>query len=684
MDEKDTTTSLVVIAKQLLRISQGLNRLYLDQMELAGNITSQNMFKIEPANQRIALANQLFSISFHPPQIHASSAVASVRHHRTNALFDLHFAHDQHDAETLEEFFLHEVYFLTGDRKPQHSLLLRSKAQKLKQLLLDYIYQRCDVEQRTEAYLQQITQVQAEITDHLMIKAKYYKTPILQNFRRKGSVIPEAVVAQFKTMFRFDLLMETEFLPIQNLMESFDEFGYTAPQFLDAPVYRIMSLNFVERFTLNDLHEHQADIELVYRHALEQPKMLGFLRLMHREVWQRPDILSKQHFLQSNTQIWQKKAAKLPLFDGMRTVNWLYRQSTEVVDWVSENIQHSSVRVAITAMSFIDCSQQHPQLILATLQYFQYAAARMFISRCYEFANVEHWFEHPNNTHAVLQGTQQAMDDHRIAISHSILYLDEWMALVRCIAHADQTLEKRVYAALSRVMQAYLQHLAKITQPLATELLAFIRPETQQNRDFHSTLRRHRIQLDDFRQRFYLVYEQTRESVFDAYVRDYLTAYFAENKAIARNVTWFGLYQQAIHWHDEIQKDEIMTKLKKDCLKDSWDAWSQAPQLQFEQWHIQELTSIDRIIQESKAFRHCLAASYAHRIIENEYVAFHVVPLDSTLAPMTLGCILQNDILIFDQLEHAHNKKAQVTAIMMACRLVEFLNVQHLQSNSLK
>ena len=58
MDQKDVTTSLVAISKQLLRISQGLNRLYLDQIELAGNITSQNMFKIEPAKQRIILANQ--------------------------------------------------------------------------------------------------------------------------------------------------------------------------------------------------------------------------------------------------------------------------------------------------------------------------------------------------------------------------------------------------------------------------------------------------------------------------------------------------------------------------------------------------------------------------------------------------------------------------------------------------
>ncbi len=99
--------------------------------------------------------------------------------------------------------------------------------------------------------------------------------------------------------------------------------------------------------------------------------------------------------------------------------------------------------------------------------------------------------------------------------------------------------------------------------------------------------------------------------------------------------------KQAIVWHDEIQKEEIMTKLKKDCLKASWSAWSHIRRnLEFEEWLIEELTSIDRIIQESKVFGHCLAASYAHRIIEGEYVAFHVMPLDSTLAPMTLGCVL--------------------------------------------
>ncbi len=46
MDQKDVTTSLVAIAKQLLRISQGLNRLYLDQIELAGTLLRKTCSKL--------------------------------------------------------------------------------------------------------------------------------------------------------------------------------------------------------------------------------------------------------------------------------------------------------------------------------------------------------------------------------------------------------------------------------------------------------------------------------------------------------------------------------------------------------------------------------------------------------------------------------------------------------------
>lgn len=665
MDQQHTA-SLCLIAKQLLRISSSLNQLYADQLAFARQITTQNMFRIDQEQQRICLVGNLFYIQLNTPRLDHLTAVLE------QPLVQPIFMYEGRHAEELEEFFLHELYFLTGDRKPQHSLFLRSKAQQIRQLLLNQIYQWCNVEFRAEAFLQSITPVQAEITDHLMIKAKLYKTPVLQQFVNAAKPLPEMVIAQFKQMFKFDLLMDEEFLPLQPLMEALDEFCYTAAQFLDTKVYRIMALCFEERFNLYELQEHQDDVLLLFPHAAGQPHLLGFLRIMRREVWQQQDILNKRNFLLSNAQVWQKKVAKLPLFDHSRAVNWLYRQSATVVDWVSENIQHSSVRVAITAMSFIDSHRHHPQMILATLQYFQYVAARMFIYRCHDLAIQGDWFSRPVNAHAVLQGTKQSMDDNRIAISHSILYLDEWMALLRSIATQDETAVKRVYLNLSRVMQAYLLHLEKVCGYLPEDVMAFIRVENQQNRDFHGTLQRHRIQLDDFRQLFYLQYERVRESVYDAYVRDYLGTYFAENKPVPKTVTWTGLFQQATRWHDDIQKEEIMTKLRRNCASDHWQAITQEGLVEFEQWYFEELITVDRIIEESKIFKHCLAAGYAHRIIEGDYVAFHMT--QGQTAQMTLGCLLLDGKLFYDQLEYPHNEKADAQAVELAKRFIHWQN----------
>ena len=71
------------------------------------------------------------------------------------------------------------------------------------------------------------------------------------------------------------------------------------------------------------------------------------------------------------------------------------------------------------------------------------------------------------------------------------------------------------------------------------------------------------MQLDEFRQIFYLRDRHTRVSVFDSYVRDYLVDYFSGNKMVLKSTTWMGLFHQAIHWHDQIQKQEIIAQLKK-------------------------------------------------------------------------------------------------------------------------
>ncbi|MDP0965139.1 hypothetical protein Q6264_30125, partial [Klebsiella pneumoniae] len=81
----------------------------------------------------------------------------------------------------------------------------------------------------------------------------------------------------------------------------------------------------------------------------------------------------------------------------------------------------------------------------------------------------------------VLKGTRQSIEDQRIAISPSILYLDEWMELLRNVVKMDDQLTKKVYLNLSRMMQAYMQHLYKITAHLPDEVLVYIQPQSQQN-----------------------------------------------------------------------------------------------------------------------------------------------------------------------------------------------------------
>ncbi|MRC88294.1 hypothetical protein GH879_34530, partial [Bacillus thuringiensis] len=79
-------------------------------------------------------------------------------------------------------------------------------------------------------------------------------------------------------------------------------------------------------------------------------------------------------------------------------------------------------------------------------------------------------------------------------------YLDEWMELLRNVVKMDDQLTKKVYLNLSRMMQAYMQHLYKITAHLPDEVLVYIQPQSQQNRDFYNVLHRYRIPFTEFRQ----------------------------------------------------------------------------------------------------------------------------------------------------------------------------------------
>ena len=150
-------------------------------------------------------------------------------------------------------------------------------------------------------------------------------------------------------------------------MDSLDAFCFSAPEFLHPATFRIISLSFENRFNLQ-LNDHIDDIRLLYRHAEEQSHLLGFVRLMNRDSWHRVICYPNAIFWKI-IYLWQKKSPNF-LFDCHRVVNWLFKQPAEILDWLSSNIQHSSVRVAATALSFIDTHHIHPQIVLAYLAVF--------------------------------------------------------------------------------------------------------------------------------------------------------------------------------------------------------------------------------------------------------------------------------------------------------------------------
>ena len=667
MEQESLVASLRLLAQQCLRISPELNQLYLDQMAIIGHLNAQNLIKIQQDQCRIELLDGLFYIQFHTPYALDSGAAP--------ALVDSHFYFQQCKAEALEEFFLQDIYFLTGDLKPQHSLYLRDKAKQLRQLILAQVYAWVNGLERVSEFLQQMSIVQAEIIDQQLIKAGLYTAPVMQNFIQDEQEIPQQTLESLQQAFSLECLQQDEFLSIQSLMDSLDEFCFSAAQFLPPALFRIMSLSFEERFNLHELNDHADDICLLYRHAEEQSNLLGFVRLMNRDVWHRDDLLSKRNFLENHPYLWQKKVARLPLFDCHRAVNWIFKQPAEVLDWISNNIQHSSVRVAVTALSFVDSHHIHPQIILATLQYFQYVSARLFIHSMHEYAIQHDWFQHQYNQAVVLKGTRQSIEDQRIAISPSILYLDEWMELLRNVVKMDDQLTKKVYLNLSRMMQAYMQHLYKITAHLPDEVLVYIQPQSQQNRDFYNVLHRYRIPFTEFRQLFYLQSGHVRESLFDSYVRDYLVEYFSSHTEIPKNLSWTSLFNQAVVWHDQVQKQEMIAKLKKQFALVNWTPITQVSFLLYFNWRFEELKTLDRILEESKIFRNCLAASYAQQILEGQYVAFRMSH-PAVRLPLILGCQLVNGQVIFDQLEYPNNQKAEAEYSNIAMHFINWLNLQ--------
>ena len=130
MEQEGLLTQYQQLAKQLTRISQSLHEIYQDQLAIVGNLTAQNMFKINHDQHSVVLLNGLFELQFHTPR--------SMQNQQAQQLAN--FYASEYKSESLEEFFLEDLYFLTGDQKPQHSIFLRDKAQYLRQMIIDEAY----------------------------------------------------------------------------------------------------------------------------------------------------------------------------------------------------------------------------------------------------------------------------------------------------------------------------------------------------------------------------------------------------------------------------------------------------------------------------------------------------------------------------------------------------------------
>ena len=155
------------IAEQLVRVSPQLNDIVQDQLSIIGHLTPQNMFRIDQAAHTVFIANGLLQLKFHPPTADKKNIVQR------------DFTFRGQKAELLEEFLLHDLYFLTQDLKPQHTLFLRQKVQQFRKLLLDQVFDWVNGQQRVHSFLSNLTLAEAELIDHLMMSADFYSSAIL-------------------------------------------------------------------------------------------------------------------------------------------------------------------------------------------------------------------------------------------------------------------------------------------------------------------------------------------------------------------------------------------------------------------------------------------------------------------------------------------------------------------------
>lgn len=656
-------------AQSLLDHSATLKQLFQDQWFYLWALTPQKLWVIDAKNKQLSIADGLVKVKF-------SENIKSLVQFSTS--------HKGIDVQNIADFIFNEVTFLIRDLKAQHSLFLQTKVQLFRHLLIEEVFKWVDGENRIEHFLYNLTIDEAKQLDQIMLNAGYYDEAHLTAFVELGRAIPLHVELNFKHLSLVNSVLGDNFLPVQQLIPIYDQFCFSAQKFIPKPLYRIIESAFDEQFTLAQVIGHQNDFQLLLGHAKERPHLLAFSQWMKRGYWQYNDIFSKKNFTTHTSVYWDERISNtFPLFYYKRTVNWLFKQNTVVIDWVAKNLENLNVRISVTALSFIDSSHIHPHVILQTLKYFESTTIHLFISEMSHFANAKKWFEsevsntqpsvqvhHPyvlrvTNTPSASQAqsvihSKTVSNKAKVEIADSVLYTDEWLNLLFLMSKDDQRIAKQAYSRLSRVIQAYMLFLQQIVKDLPEQLIQYMHPQSQQDPRFLQLLQKHQIDVLDFRSRF--KHPATRInrafSVFDSYVADYLGDLFYDQTPLAKNITWSGLYQHAVRWHQHAHFEDTLIKLRKRIHVDHWKRVSPQALMFSDHWKFEELNSLEMIIHESVRFKHCLALSYSERIALGDYVAFHMTDLNDENIHLTLGCILKFDQLYFDQLRLPNNEIA--------------------------
>lgn len=382
-------------AQRLIDYSATLKQLFQDQWFYVWSFSPQNMFVIDQQNKRLIIADGLIEVIFHE---------------QADRLVQFSTPHTDISVQKIADYIFNDIEFICRDLKAINPLILQSKVQLFRQLLVEEVFRWVDGENRIEQFLYNLSECEAHQIDQLMIDAGYYSEFHLEQYATSGITLPLSVELNFKHLSLMNSVLGENFLSIQNLIPVYEKLCFAASQFIPATIYRIIEITLPERFCLADILLHQKNFELLMEHAQQNPKLLAFTQRMRRSYWSDRNILSKDVFLQANSEYWddheqsqqtyieiadlvEQTQVRFPVCYFKRTVNWLFKQEESVIDWVAQHFKNPNVRVTLAALSFIDTRHYHPHVVLLTFKYFKSIAARFFVQSCSQYAEQQHWFE---------------------------------------------------------------------------------------------------------------------------------------------------------------------------------------------------------------------------------------------------------------------------------------------------